>query len=310
MKPLRRVYKRSPRLRRFIRQRKDAVSYQLARFALWVPRTMSLPRALALADRIGDLIYVALPQTRRLALSHLELAFGDSLSESGRARIARASFRNAARCFVELAHFDHILAHFDANSVVVYQAYRPAIGRYATEYQRFGGEFSFARMSWIKTNFLWMMYRSGWGTKPGQEVTLAIRMRRAGFDQLLREAVHSSFVADLYSDKAAWADAVARSSVRLQWDPDHHPSGAKLERRAIQLGLQGGALDAFGRRELIDVMNLSDFVAEQRTRWSSGGVSVLVTPRERVYRPDDPDIALRLRLDDAPLQSPDAAPPT
>jgi Domain of unknown function (DUF4291) len=110
----------------------------------------------------------------------------------------------------------HILANFDAESIVVYQAYRPAIGRYAAEHQRFGGEFSFARMSWIKTNFLWMMYRSGWATKPDQEVTLAIRIRRAGFDQLLREAVHSSFVADSYGDQAAWADAVARSSVRLQ----------------------------------------------------------------------------------------------
>ncbi|WP_216092858.1 DUF4291 family protein [Candidatus Marithrix sp. Canyon 246] len=24
-------------------------------------------------------------------------------------------------------------------------------------------------MTWIKTNFLWMMYRSEWGTKQGQE---------------------------------------------------------------------------------------------------------------------------------------------
>src|SRR5438105_14894169 len=53
----------------------------------------------------------------------------------------------------------HILAHFDSESIVVYQAYQPAIGRYAAQHQRFGGEFSFARMSWIKTNFLWMMYR-------------------------------------------------------------------------------------------------------------------------------------------------------
>ena len=28
-------------------------------------------------------------------------------------------------------------------------------------------------------------------------------------------------------------------NVRLQWDPDHHPSGAKLQRKAIQLGLKG-----------------------------------------------------------------------
>jgi hypothetical protein len=53
----------------------------------------------------------------------------------------------------------HILAQFDASSVVVYQAYRPSIGHYVARHQAFGGEFSFSRMSWIKTNFLWMIYR-------------------------------------------------------------------------------------------------------------------------------------------------------
>lgn len=49
----------------------------------------------------------------------------------------------------------HILAHYDDRSVIVYQAYRPAIGRYAAEQGRFGGEFSYSRMSWVKPNFLW-----------------------------------------------------------------------------------------------------------------------------------------------------------
>jgi KDO2-lipid IV(A) lauroyltransferase len=113
MNPIRRIYKRSPRLRRFIRRRKDALSYYLTRFALWLPRTMSLPRALAFADRIGDLVYVALPGTRRLALEHLSLAYGQTLPAATREHIARASFRNAARCFIELAKFDEIRAHFD-----------------------------------------------------------------------------------------------------------------------------------------------------------------------------------------------------
>ena len=50
----------------------------------------------------------------------------------------------------------HIMAQFDADSIYVYQAYRSAIARFAIEHQRFGGEFSFNRMSWIKPNFLWM----------------------------------------------------------------------------------------------------------------------------------------------------------
>jgi hypothetical protein len=57
-------------------------------------------------------------------------------------------------------------------------------------------------------------------------------------------------------------------------------------------------LEAFGRRELVEVLDVSEFVAEQRERLSSSGLSVLVTPRERVYRPADHAIAAQLRLAD------------
>src|SRR5882724_8185185 len=133
----------------------------------------------------------------------------------------------------------HILAHYDDSSIIVYQAYRPSIAKFAIEHRRLGGpDFSFERMSWVKPNFLWMMYRSGWGTKEDQEVTLAVRLRRPFFDSLLARAVPSSWDRDLYPTSDEWSRAVGRSDVRLQWDPDHHPKGAKLERRAIQLGLR------------------------------------------------------------------------
>lgn len=57
----------------------------------------------------------------------------------------------------------HILAHYD-DTIIVYQAYRPAIGHFAAEHAFFGGEFKYTRMSWIKPNFLWMMYRSTSGS--------------------------------------------------------------------------------------------------------------------------------------------------
>jgi hypothetical protein len=192
----------------------------------------------------------------------------------------------------------HILAQFDDETVVVYQAYRESIGRFAIEHGRFGGDFSLARMSWIKPNFLWMMYRSGWGTKQDQAVTLALRLRRAFFDSVLAAAVPSSWDRERFATEDEWAQAVAASSVRLQWDPDHHPSGAKLERRAIQLGLRGAVLEAFATRELVEVIDLSPFVSEQRAALAARGVEALVTPRERTYRPADPAVAARLGLDD------------
>lgn len=191
----------------------------------------------------------------------------------------------------------HVLAQYDDTSVIVYQAYNPAIGRYAVEHGRFGGDFSFARMSWIKPNFLWMMYRCGWATKENQEVVLALRVRRAFFDSLLADAVSSSWDRDLYETSADWSRAVGRSAVRLQWDPDHHPSGAKLDRRAIQLGLRGPVLQAFGTTELLEVIDATPFVAEQREVLAGRGASAILTPRERVYVPADPAIAARLRLD-------------
>ncbi len=189
----------------------------------------------------------------------------------------------------------HILAQFDTDSIIVYQAYRPAIGHYAVQHQTFGGEFSFTRMSWLKTNFLWMMYRSGWGTKPGQEVTLAIRIQRTGFERLLRTAVPSSFVAEVYPDQSAWADAVAHSAVRLHWDPDHDPSGAPVERRAIQLGLRDEALVQYAQDWVIEIEDISDFVAEQRRyAQTRAAYTQLHTPRESVYPVADADAVRHL----------------
>lgn len=41
---------------------------------------------------------------------------------------------------------NHILAQFDESSIVVYQAYRSAIGKFAAIQSYFGGEFSLKRM--------------------------------------------------------------------------------------------------------------------------------------------------------------------
>ncbi len=191
----------------------------------------------------------------------------------------------------------HILAQFDAETVVVYQAYRPAIGRFAAQEQRFGGEFSLNHMSWIKPNFLWMMYRSGWGTKEGQEVTLAVRLRRAAFDNILQRAVHSSYVPGIYASPENWKARLAESPVRLQWDPDHDPRGGKQERRAVQLGLAGEVLRQYAQNWIVSIENISGFVAEQRTNAESNGFAKLVTPREDVYPVANQEIVARLGIE-------------
>ena len=179
----------------------------------------------------------------------------------------------------------HILAQYDGETIAVYQAYRDSIGRYAAENQRFGGEFKFARMSWIKPNFLWMMYRSGWGTKVGQEVTLAITITRRLFDEILEDAVPSIFPKERYTDHESWKTSVANSEVRLQWDPDHAPSGEPENRKAIQLGLRGNILRRYGREGIVSVKDISGFVEQQRVKMKTEPWK-LETPKEEVYWPE------------------------
>jgi hypothetical protein len=177
-----------------------------------------------------------------------------------------------------------IMAQFDDESIVVYQAYRQDIADFAVKHQRFGGEFSYTRMSWIKPNFLWMMYRSGWGAKEGQERILAIRLRRQFFDELLQLVVPSTFDSDRYATHEEWKSALTQSSVRLQWDPDHDPSGSAVERRAVQLGVRGEILRRYGEREILCIDDITQFVIEQRANLVDGYQNLKI-PRERVYTP-------------------------
>jgi KDO2-lipid IV(A) lauroyltransferase len=108
----RRFYKRSG-LRHFVRRRRRALVYQVARAAPARLRAMSLPRALRFADRAADLAYRTFPGLRRLALEHLAIALGETHSPAAREDIARQAYRNAARCVVELAKLDDIRPHFD-----------------------------------------------------------------------------------------------------------------------------------------------------------------------------------------------------
>ena len=81
-----------------------------------------------------------------------------------------------------------VRAVFDSDSITVYQAYCHEIADAALAEGTFVAPFRMNRMTWIKPSFLWMMYRCGWASKPGQERVLAIRMNRSGFEAALAES--------------------------------------------------------------------------------------------------------------------------
>lgn len=177
----------------------------------------------------------------------------------------------------------HILAQQTEETLIVYQAYRPGIADYAVAHQQFGGShYSFNRMSWIKPNFLWMMYRCGWAQKENQERVLAIELRKTHFDEILSRAVHTSFKQEVYERKEDWTADLKSSEVRVQWDPDHNPKGGKLERRALQLGLKGEALQQFATDWIVAIEDITPFVLEQGARLNAGEMASLEVAAESV----------------------------
>lgn len=130
-----------------------------------------------------------------------------------------------------------IRAVFDDRAIRVYQAYSPAIAEPAVAAQKFVPPFSLSRMTWIKPSFAWMMYRSGWAEKPGQERILAIDITRSGFEWALAHACLSHFEPGLYAGPAEWEAALRASPVRIQWDPERDLMLQPLPWRAIQIGL-------------------------------------------------------------------------
>ncbi|TGL31338.1 DUF4291 domain-containing protein [Leptospira koniambonensis] len=181
----------------------------------------------------------------------------------------------------------HIMAQYTDDSIVVYQAFRNEIADYAVSRQHFGGTFSFSRMSWIKPNFLWMMYRCGWASKEGQERVLAVRIKKEGFEKILARAVHSSYSEGIYKSREDWHFAGEKSDVRLQWDPDHDPFGKPLARRAIQLGLRGETLRSYATDWIIEIEDITEMVRESRIYLKEDNLGQLCSPRERVYSPID-----------------------
>ena len=177
----------------------------------------------------------------------------------------------------------HIIGQLRNDTIVVYQAFNLAIAAYAVAHQQFGGSnYSFNRMSWIKPGFLWMMYRSGWATKPNQERILAISLPLDCFREIVAMAVPTSFAASGMVNEAAWQQAMTQSPVRIQWDPDHDPYGAKLPRRAIQLGMSGQILRQFATEWVTGIEDITPLVQEQYAVVRARELERLIIPMENV----------------------------
>ncbi|TDW96144.1 DUF4291 domain-containing protein [Dinghuibacter silviterrae] len=190
-----------------------------------------------------------------------------------------------------------VIAQHTAEEVVVYQAYKHSIADFAVRHQYFGGsEYSYQRMSWIKPNFLWMMYRCGWAEKPNQERVLALWISKGVLRDILSQAVITAFDPDFYSDSTTWKQDLESKDVRLQWDPDHDPYGVKQSRRAIQLGLKASALGRFAKEQIHRIEDITDFVRVQKQHVDARRLDLLEVPVETVWSIGDADLEKRIGI--------------
>lgn len=190
-----------------------------------------------------------------------------------------------------------ILAQQRNEQILVYQAFNHQIADFAIKNQFFGGNhYSFNRMSWIKPNILWMMFRCGWAAKSNQERVLGVWIDKNDFETILSQAAYSSYKENIYGNIANWRQDLANKSVRLQWDPDHDIHGKKEERRAIQLGLKGNILKQFGTEMVNEIIDMTAFVKEQKIKIDNRLMNEVEIPNEEIYQTTSEELNRKLGL--------------
>lgn len=178
-----------------------------------------------------------------------------------------------------------VRACFDASTLIVYQAFRAEIALAAVAAGRYVPPFGPGRMTWFKPSFLWMMHRSGWATKPGQEHVLAVRITRAGFEAALGQACLSAYDPSVDADRAQWAARLRTSHVRVQWDPERALDLSPLPWRTLQVGVAGPASRTYVADWITDITDVTPLATTIRTLVQAGDTqaATALLPNEQPY---------------------------
>lgn len=192
-----------------------------------------------------------------------------------------------------------IRADYDRTSIVIYQAYSRAIADAALAAGRFVEPFSFNRMTWIKPSFLWLMHRSGFGTKSLQERILAVRMTRDGFEKALSLAVLTDPKAEerwLLEQKQNEKNESKEPLVRVQWDPERSLQGA-LNYRSIQIGISRFLIREYVEKWIVEIKDYTEKAHKIQALLQKGETNraKALLPAEAVY-PVSIEIQKRLQM--------------
>ncbi|MET7806607.1 DUF4291 domain-containing protein [Micromonospora chersina] len=167
----------------------------------------------------------------------------------------------------------------------VHFGYSPQVALPAVAAGRFVAPFKRDRMTWIKPSFLWMMYRCGWATKPGQERVLSIDITRDGFEWALAAACLSHYDRELHGDKATWSRQLKTSPGRMQWDPERPRHLTALQYRSLQVGLTREAVDRYVDDWVVAITDITPMVHQVRNllHGDDEQAAVAQLPVEHVY---------------------------
>lgn len=184
-----------------------------------------------------------------------------------------------------------INAIYNNETIRVYQAFNERIAEEAVRLNTFGKYFKKDRMTWIKPSFLWIMYRSGWAEKENQEHILAIDIKRTGFEEILKNAVMSSYNESMGISREEWKRQIAISEVRCQFDPDRDIYGNPQSDRTIQLGLRGGMVEKYISDYIIKITDITENVKYLKSLRDNGTLAPEMLPAERPYPTENIEIA-------------------
>lgn len=198
---------------------------------------------------------------------------------------------------------NEIRADYNAETIVVYQAYSTAIALPAITAKRFVPPFSQGRMTWIKPSFLWLMERSNWGQKSGQEHILAVRITRQGWEEALSLGVLTHPEPGVYGDFDHWKSLFDAAAVHIQWDPERSLRGASLEHGSIQVGLSRHIIERYVSEWTVDITDLTPRVRKMTALLKAGKTeqAKLLLPQERIYPLTE---SLRKTVNVAPSKTP------
>lgn len=188
--------------------------------------------------------------------------------------------------------YHQIRADYNRDSIVVYQAYGEKIAQAALKAGKFMPPFSLNRMTWIKPSFLWLMERSGWGRKRGQENILAVRIKRNGWDKALGLGVLTSFNPQIHPSPDIWREQFAQAMVHVQWDPERSIRGKKFDHRSIQVGISRHIIEEYVQDWVLGISDYTPLTRKIRKLCEEGkhARAKKLLPPERVYEVE-PDAA-------------------